>query len=969
MWAEKGDDDMDERRELKPGTILLFPGIRLTIERSVGRGSNALVYEGSYPDASSPGRRHRVLVKELFPYDPRGRVYRDEKLRVCVGEGGEELYRLHRLSFERGVEIHLQLLEQRPGEIGGNLNTCALNQTLYTLLDFSGGRSLEAELHGGAATDLSTAIARTRKLLFALRVFHEKELYHLDVSPDNVLLIGEGERERVLLIDFNSVHSREELLEGRGLYFSAKEGFTAPEIQTGMPGAAGAHTDLFAATCVFYAMLTGSPPELAQLVRKNPPDAGNSPLLFAAPATARTQARKILRRGLCALPEKRYASCDEMLRDLDELKNRLDGVGVTHAALWEAGRGSMERLARQNPSLAYLRREEELYPLRVAPEDGISLPADEFLAAVAEGKRPSSLLLGEGGAGKSTALLRVALRGAERYSPLKPAVVYLPLYGWKRGEGRCLLDRILAELLFDPRTRTLEDARHALQTLLKTPLGGGEYGPPTLLLLLDGLNEVRGDVTELTREIESLSALPGLRIVVSSRTEAEGLRLKRTTMSRLEEADVESALGRRGLLTPQSGEMRLLLRNPMMLSLYIQTAQSDGGQTFCATEKELLDGYFDALCEKAAREAGRDADYLTEAAVRLALPAIARETQKRGATLDEPALYKVVKRCYSALKGKTLSRVFPQWLGHGREALGVAENDSELWYSVVVWDTLWRRLGLLIREEDGRYRVRHQILQDELARRGNENARRLRRYKAGRVLKRALCVAVALLLCLLIGGVWSKPRPHDETASAVVLDACAMQYINCGLQYEAMTELLAGEISPETCAQRVAAAGAPASRSALSALDALTAGNGEVVPWSGKALAQGEAAALLALPEERAALYARCIRAFRAIETGEAATPREAFFQTLKELLEADADEAWLLERAACRPHLEGMSSLRRQSYETAILSLPDSQDDRSPDVSRGMGTALEKARERGRIARNELNGTAAMHAPEERTE
>ena len=69
---------MDRRTALPPGTILPFPGFPCEIGVEIGRGSNALVYEGSYRDAADQTRVHRVLVKELFPLETDGRIRRME---------------------------------------------------------------------------------------------------------------------------------------------------------------------------------------------------------------------------------------------------------------------------------------------------------------------------------------------------------------------------------------------------------------------------------------------------------------------------------------------------------------------------------------------------------------------------------------------------------------------------------------------------------------------------------------------------------------------------------------------------------------------------------------------------------------------------------------------------------------------------------------------------------------------------
>ena len=74
---------MDDRIILERGTMLLFPGMACQIDSFVGKGSNAIVYMGSYPDEQSGNLRHRVLVKELFPFEEHGQIYRDAAGDIC----------------------------------------------------------------------------------------------------------------------------------------------------------------------------------------------------------------------------------------------------------------------------------------------------------------------------------------------------------------------------------------------------------------------------------------------------------------------------------------------------------------------------------------------------------------------------------------------------------------------------------------------------------------------------------------------------------------------------------------------------------------------------------------------------------------------------------------------------------------------------------------------------------------------
>ena len=954
---------MDHRTVLPAGTVLPFPGMDVVISRCIGRGSNALVYEAGYRDAAIRDRKHHVLVKELFPLDPRGHILRGADRAIRRDAEGGELWRTHLLSFQRGNDIHLQLLALSPDRLGGNLNTFPLNNTFYTVLDDSGSRSLEKELSGKPAPDLRRAAVWCLRLLDCLEVFHGQDFLHLDISPDNVLLSG-GE-ERVTLIDYNSVHNREEIRNGEALYFSEKEGFTPPEVLTGRIRDISFCTDLYSVAAVFYAMLQGCPPTMIQLNRKNPPDAGDSPLLAGIPSTAREQVRKILRRGLCALPEKRYGSCASMKQDLSELLNRLDGLGVSHAALWEAGRRSVLRLVKQNPSLLYLKQETELYPLRVTVgESGETLSLDAFMRTVSARQGPPVLLEGIGGAGKSTALLRTVLSAPANYAAQNPAVIYLPLYDWKETGGHFLLDRILRELRFDADTRTMEDARHALTEQLGRPLIYKGEERPFLLLLLDGLNEAAGDISGLLREITALARLPGVSVAVTGRVCPEGFSACRAGLDLLTDGDVDQALGRHGLLAPESEEMRSLLKTPLMLSLFIRTALAQNTQVQCSTGEQLVEAYLDALCGKEAPD-GEQASFQTEAAVRLVLPAIAEEMQRQHAAPDDRRLLQPVTACRRQISTRTLSRAFPRWIGHGEEITEKGKTDDETWYGRMVQGILWKKLGLLTRDETGGYHIRHQILQDHLIRMSEENRRRIReaRFRTG-----AACAAVlACLAFLLLLGyeLWIKPKPYDETMSATVLDAARTQYTCAGLQYEAMLSLLDGKTGPEDCEDTVRRWGEPVSLSARAALDALQGSEGDVVPWSGSPLDFENCRMLLSLPGERVESYSAFIRAWQRLSAENREEEKKEFAAVLSEKLEADADLAWLLDRSVSAPHLSGIPKDREMQVRIGLLSLPAVQENRSPDFSGGLGYAVQKAGERSREAERALKRMPVMYEGE----
>ena len=900
---------MDHRQALPPGTLLPFPGMPCTLAGESGRGSNAIVYMGSYPDLLNPEERHTVLVKELFPLHQKGAIYRDEGGAVVCAPEGRETWELHLQSFQHGNRIHLRMLERRPDRTGANLNTFPLQGTLYTVLGFTGGRSLAAE-YPAPETDLRRLTVRMLGLLDALDIFHEGGFLHLDVAPDNILLTGRGSQEQVMLIDYNSVYDRTAPPKSGLSYHSVKPGFTAPELRTG--GEPSAAADLYAVAAVFYRCLSGTALTPFQMSRPSPPDVSACPGLRDLPDTVCVMVRQLLRRGLQALPKKRYPSAGAMRQAFQELLDRIDGVGVTHWALWESGKKIVERAILENPGLAFLREREALFPTRLRLPDGTLAPAG--LAQMIGRQERAVLLTASGGMGKTTAMLRCVTEQSKTYSPVQPAMVYLSLYGWKEGESSYLHRRLLENLRF--RTEQYDAARHALDALLATPFktSAGEQRP-VLILLLDGLNEASGETGPLIEEILSFSRMPGVRLVVSSRGCEPALPFPQIELSPLTEEDVRAALSREGLLAPESGEMRELLQTPLMLSIFLQSARAEGRQLSVANQEELLHAYFSALLSKELRALPEDtqARWRIEAAVFFVLPAIAREIQKKDRALEDAELLPVVERCYRLFSDRLLRRAFPRWIGHSKAIRGGAANAEE-WYGLLVHDLLWKRLGLLVRNEQGRCRVFHETVAEYLTALEGGNARKLLRQRR---LRRALAAA-ALVLCLAAGwflyDTYIAPPPYSEAYEESVFVYGLTGYSNAARQYEKLRALVDCALeTPELLSREKASfdaaldqiPGGTNTEYILHSMESMLA-TGEVFSWSRRKLDDAHYRELLTLEQERREEYQLLADALSyVVEDGRGnRLYGDVYPELLSELVELDGQIAAVLYELTCAPHL-----------------------------------------------------------------
>ena len=791
---------MDGRKVLKAGTKLPFPGMECEIDFVVGCGSNAIVYRGHYHDQQNSQLVHQVLVKELFPYDPNGKIHRDEQGNICVEAEAQDTMELHRFSFLRGNEIHIRLLMQHPGEIDANINTFERNHTLYTILGFSGGRSLEKELQSGKNHSLKGLVKWIREALEVLEAFHASGYLHLDISPENILLIGQGKKERVTLIDYNSVHTMTEIRDGESVYYSAKEGYTAPEIRGGRKREISFCTDLYAMTAVFYTCLTGKRLALEQSLRTSVPDISRAECLRGCPSTVISMVRTILKKGLETIPRRRYQSTAQMLTDLEELTDRIDGKGITHWALWETGRSHVIRTIKENKAFGYIADTKKLYPLDALEENGEkhSLLEPEFLYG--EKKRKPILLLGSGGTGKTTALLQMAYYQKKEYSPSVPAILYISLYDWKSGETAFIRDHILEKLRFKAHTDSMDHARHELIHLLSDTLHTKNGDRPVLLLFLDGLNEAGEEITPLLEEIQMLSELPGVRLILTSRSEIAGDAFEKWMLCRLEQEDVRKILSEEGILPPENMEVFELLYTPMMLSMYIRTALDGERQLKLDSRDQLMDAYFAALLKKEEGNFAEDsAVYLgMEAAVRYLLPEIAALIHEKQRSVTDTELLRLVEKCYKEVPGRALTFVFPQWIGHVSELRMNTANADE-WYGKTVLGILWKRLGFLVRDEKGSFRILHQMIEEYLVERSREFHIEFDRQKRKQRRWGGMIAATALMTVITAFGIYngymlnqlSKRQEEVLKNESLALAHSSEANLSAGYRQEAIASALA----------------------------------------------------------------------------------------------------------------------------------------------------------------------------------
>ena len=322
---------MDHRIRLPKGSCLYCSNRVYTIVDYVSAGANSIVYRASYTDTLMPEHIHTVLIKELYPLDAAGRITRNPSMALEVPRDAMDFFQNNKKSFLLGNRAHLEISDDGNGHIAHNLDSFSWNNTLYTVLTARKGEVLSKMLERGQRFPSLTAVVQCiQSLLLALQPFHNHDLLHLDISPDNIFMLAPEVTEefpaRVLLLDFNSVYSMKNSRIDEGQYYFGKTDYRAPEVFLHKRAELGPWTDIYSVCAVFYEILTGEnlPTDRELPAARVLVDAYDGLLLHEKERSAVIVSR-ILDRGLAILPEMRYQSIPDMLADVQELLDTLNG--------------------------------------------------------------------------------------------------------------------------------------------------------------------------------------------------------------------------------------------------------------------------------------------------------------------------------------------------------------------------------------------------------------------------------------------------------------------------------------------------------------------------------------------------------------------------------------------------------------------------------------------------------------------
>lgn len=287
----------------------LYEGVTLEgkyiIQKTIGVGGFGIIYL-----AEDINLKLEVAIKEYFPSGVATRTSKEDWEIHVLGAKYKQQYDKGLKRFEQEAN-HLFMFRNCAGIID-ILNFFYANNTAYMVLEYVHGNNLRENLErNGNKLKWDEACKLIISVIKSLAVVHEAGIVHCDISPDNIMITGEGD---VKIIDFGSAYSLKDHNEEHAILL--KRGYSPPELYQ-EKGKIGAWTDVYSVCATLLRMITGKRvPEL--LLEDHEIDVGL--LLKQYDDFIPLSLENVIRKGLDRTVEQRIQNMSELLEYLDSEK-------------------------------------------------------------------------------------------------------------------------------------------------------------------------------------------------------------------------------------------------------------------------------------------------------------------------------------------------------------------------------------------------------------------------------------------------------------------------------------------------------------------------------------------------------------------------------------------------------------------------------------------------------------------------
>jgi serine/threonine-protein kinase len=290
MTGSGPPSDGHGRRTLQRGALL---DGRYRVERVIGRGGMAVVYEATHVDLG------RVAVKVLLA-------------ELCDSE-------VVRGRFAREARAAVKLEGQHVARVL-DIGTLPESGAPYLVMEYLHGQDLRRELSRRGPLPVAVAVDWVLQACAGLAEAHRHGLVHRDLKPSNLFLaVGADGQERIKVLDFGiaKANSADELdlgLTHTGDVFGSPR-YMSPE-QLRASAHVDARSDVWALGVVLFELLSGQPP----FAGATPPEVHVEVLAGSAPRLPRDDVPEglhaVVARCLEKEPARRFAGVMALARAL-----------------------------------------------------------------------------------------------------------------------------------------------------------------------------------------------------------------------------------------------------------------------------------------------------------------------------------------------------------------------------------------------------------------------------------------------------------------------------------------------------------------------------------------------------------------------------------------------------------------------------------------------------------------------------
>ena len=288
----------NQPHQLPAGTILKN---QYQVGKVLGQGGFGITYIGMDISLDMV-----VAIKEFYPASA---VNRDSAYSLKVQLNTEEARKHYRENQERFLrEAQVLAKMQHVPEIVGVRGFFEDNNTAYIVMDFVRGMDLRSFVRQqGGKVPADVLLPLMEPVMRALDTVHKAGLVHRDISPDNIMLLPDG---NIKILDFGAVRAYDSLDSEVDLTHSTeailKHGF-APMEQYRSRGSLGPWTDQYGLCASIYYCLTG----------RVPPDAparamGEEDVNWDVVPGLTALQRQVLNKGMAMLAKNRFANMEEL---------------------------------------------------------------------------------------------------------------------------------------------------------------------------------------------------------------------------------------------------------------------------------------------------------------------------------------------------------------------------------------------------------------------------------------------------------------------------------------------------------------------------------------------------------------------------------------------------------------------------------------------------------------------------------